>query len=348
MSGVAHAHRPFVHRVRDAAGTRQLPAALSELVRHRVGRPVRARVVDVHPQVLELHLERGPRRGDLVPVHQHAVGEGVDRRRRTSRCSRSRSTARTTTRSPTTCRRRSPTSSGRSSPALRRWHRHSVRPRSRVVGAGLIATGTWDIWGWSKNSLLYVRPTTLRVTANGYAILTSRANIQRVVNEFATTYNTKLNAYKAAGQVPDERTGRDPRDRTRQDQRGRRRQRGAAVALGRAAAARPHRLGRRGVARHPHDPGHAVRGAVLPGDRAVDLLELLGFVRVGAAGMVEGVGLLEHGRVVRLDDARHDRSGRRSTRASPRARSSPTPAPRSTRSTRRAIFSNSFIDTFLP
>jgi len=71
-----------------------------------------------------------------------------------------------------------------------------------VVGAGLIATGTWDIWGWSKNSLLYVKPSTLRVTANGYAIITSRANIQRVVNEFATTYNTKLNAYKAAGKYP--------------------------------------------------------------------------------------------------------------------------------------------------
>lgn len=71
-----------------------------------------------------------------------------------------------------------------------------------TVGAGLIATGTWDIWGWSKNTQLYVRPTTLPVTANGYAIVTSRANIQRVVNEFANTYNTKLNAYKAAGKYP--------------------------------------------------------------------------------------------------------------------------------------------------
>ena len=71
-----------------------------------------------------------------------------------------------------------------------------------VVGAGLISTATWDIWGWSKNTLLYVRPTTLKVTANGYAILTTRANIQRVVNEFATTYNAKLTAYQAAGKYP--------------------------------------------------------------------------------------------------------------------------------------------------
>ncbi|MBL7498518.1 FAD-binding protein [Frankia sp. CNm7] len=71
-----------------------------------------------------------------------------------------------------------------------------------VVGAGLITTSTWDIWGWSKDLLLYVRPTTLRVTANGYAILTTRANIQRVVNEFCTYYNNKLNTYRNNGQYP--------------------------------------------------------------------------------------------------------------------------------------------------
>ncbi|GAA0433096.1 hypothetical protein Acor_07080 [Acrocarpospora corrugata] len=71
-----------------------------------------------------------------------------------------------------------------------------------VVGSGLILTGTWDIWGWSKNTLLYVRPTTLRVTANGYAILTTRANIQRVVSEFYTYYKNALNAYAALGRYP--------------------------------------------------------------------------------------------------------------------------------------------------
>ncbi len=71
-----------------------------------------------------------------------------------------------------------------------------------VVGAGLITTATWDIWGWSKNLLLYVKPSTLRVTANGYAVLTTRANIQRVVNEFATTFQAKLSAYQAQGKYP--------------------------------------------------------------------------------------------------------------------------------------------------
>lgn len=71
-----------------------------------------------------------------------------------------------------------------------------------VVGSGLISTGTWDIWGWSKNSLLYVRPTTLKVTANGYAIHTTRANVQRVVNEFATYYQSKMDAYRAQGRYP--------------------------------------------------------------------------------------------------------------------------------------------------
>ncbi|WP_214412785.1 cholesterol oxidase substrate-binding domain-containing protein [Sphaerisporangium fuscum] len=71
-----------------------------------------------------------------------------------------------------------------------------------VVGSGLIVTGTWDIWGWSKNLLLYVRPTTLRVTANGYAVLTSRNNIQRVVSEFYTYYQNAIGAYAAQGRYP--------------------------------------------------------------------------------------------------------------------------------------------------
>ncbi len=52
-----------------------------------------------------------------------------------------------------------------------------------------------DIWGWSKNVLLYVKPTTLRVTANGYAILTEKANIQRVLNVFHTKFNALLESF---------------------------------------------------------------------------------------------------------------------------------------------------------
>jgi FAD/FMN-containing dehydrogenase len=71
-----------------------------------------------------------------------------------------------------------------------------------IVGSGLITIGTRDIWGWAKNVQLYVRPTALQVTANGYAILRRRADVQRVVSEFYTFLNGQLNTYKAVGQYP--------------------------------------------------------------------------------------------------------------------------------------------------
>jgi FAD/FMN-containing dehydrogenase len=71
-----------------------------------------------------------------------------------------------------------------------------------VVAAGLVATFTYDIWGWSKNLLLYIKPTTLRVTANGYAVLMNRSNVQRALNEFATFYQGRIAAYQASGQYP--------------------------------------------------------------------------------------------------------------------------------------------------
>lgn len=71
-----------------------------------------------------------------------------------------------------------------------------------IVAAGLVTTFTYDIWGWSKNLLLYVRPSTLRVTANGYAILCKRSDVQRVINEFTTRYSSRLAAYQAQGRFP--------------------------------------------------------------------------------------------------------------------------------------------------
>ncbi|MEY9939331.1 cholesterol oxidase substrate-binding domain-containing protein [Streptacidiphilus sp. MAP5-3] len=71
-----------------------------------------------------------------------------------------------------------------------------------IVGSGLITTGTWDIWGWAKNLLLYVRPTTLQVTANGYAILCARSDIQQVVSDFYTYLQGQLTTYQNAGQYP--------------------------------------------------------------------------------------------------------------------------------------------------
>ncbi|MDR0218152.1 MAG: FAD-binding protein [Enterobacteriaceae bacterium] len=59
-----------------------------------------------------------------------------------------------------------------------------------------------DIWGWSKNSLLYVKPSTLRVTANGYAVLTRRQDIQRTVNAFYTQWKSMIEAYSDNWEYP--------------------------------------------------------------------------------------------------------------------------------------------------
>lgn len=59
-----------------------------------------------------------------------------------------------------------------------------------------------DLWGPSRTLLQYVRPTTLRVTANGYAILCKRADLQWVVSEFAAQYRKLLADYQARGEFP--------------------------------------------------------------------------------------------------------------------------------------------------
>jgi len=59
-----------------------------------------------------------------------------------------------------------------------------------------------DLWGASRNLLQYVRPTTLRETANGYAVLTRRTDLQWVVSQFADFYRTLLAQYAARGEYP--------------------------------------------------------------------------------------------------------------------------------------------------
>ncbi|WP_078912271.1 cholesterol oxidase substrate-binding domain-containing protein [Streptomyces sp. NRRL S-646] len=71
-----------------------------------------------------------------------------------------------------------------------------------VAALGLVATLSADIWGPSKNTLLYIKPTTLRVAANGYAVLTTRAQVQQVVAEFTSFYRERLAAYAALGRFP--------------------------------------------------------------------------------------------------------------------------------------------------
>ncbi|MER6347197.1 cholesterol oxidase substrate-binding domain-containing protein [Streptomyces sp. NPDC001595] len=71
-----------------------------------------------------------------------------------------------------------------------------------AAALGLVATGSADIWGPSKNTLLYLRPTTLRVHTNGYAVLTSRGRVQDVVAAFTGHYRRLLTAYAARGRFP--------------------------------------------------------------------------------------------------------------------------------------------------
>ncbi|QFR01954.1 FAD-binding protein [Streptomyces phaeolivaceus] len=84
------------------------------------------------------------------------------------------------------------------------WYLAPVLGNAQLTAAslGLTTTLSADIWGPSKNTLLYLRPTTLRVTANGYAVLTSRDQVQRVVSEFAAFYRERLTAYAAQGRFP--------------------------------------------------------------------------------------------------------------------------------------------------
>ncbi|WP_411149892.1 cholesterol oxidase substrate-binding domain-containing protein [Streptomyces sp. A30] len=71
-----------------------------------------------------------------------------------------------------------------------------------AAALGLVTTLSADIWGPSRNTLLYLKPTTLRVTANGYAVLTTRDQVQRVVAEFTSYYRERLTAYAARGRFP--------------------------------------------------------------------------------------------------------------------------------------------------
>jgi FAD/FMN-containing dehydrogenase len=71
-----------------------------------------------------------------------------------------------------------------------------------VTAAALAATLSHDLWGKSKRLLLYVRPTTLRVTANGYAVLTSRSNVQPVVADFTSFCERLVEAYRSLGRYP--------------------------------------------------------------------------------------------------------------------------------------------------
>ncbi|MCF2134319.1 hypothetical protein IHE27_01395 (plasmid) [Mycetohabitans endofungorum] len=69
-----------------------------------------------------------------------------------------------------------------------------------IATAGLVATHSLDIWGWSKK--LTTIHSTQYTTANGYAVVTSRANVQRVISDFIENYQGRINAYQKQNQYP--------------------------------------------------------------------------------------------------------------------------------------------------
>lgn len=56
--------------------------------------------------------------------------------------------------------------------------------------------------GTARSLLLYVKDSTLRVTACGYAILINRSQVQETVNQFYQWYKTKLASYAEIGKYP--------------------------------------------------------------------------------------------------------------------------------------------------
>src|SRR6185503_7402656 len=59
-----------------------------------------------------------------------------------------------------------------------------------------------DIWGPSKNSLLYIQDTTLKVTANGYALQMKKADVQQAVFDFTSKFSSLLASYEANSKYP--------------------------------------------------------------------------------------------------------------------------------------------------
>lgn len=72
----------------------------------------------------------------------------------------------------------------------------------QVTNAGLTATGAWDMWGWAKDFIHFVKPTTLRVSAGSHAVVTARKNVQRVVHEFSEFITATVAKYREKGQYP--------------------------------------------------------------------------------------------------------------------------------------------------
>lgn len=71
-----------------------------------------------------------------------------------------------------------------------------------ISEAGLASDDAKNLWGASKNTLIYVKDSTLRVTANGYAVLMKKAQVQQAIADFTTEFVTLLEQFQAQSLWP--------------------------------------------------------------------------------------------------------------------------------------------------
>lgn len=71
-----------------------------------------------------------------------------------------------------------------------------------ITQIGLYADNASDLWGPSKDTMIYIKDSTLRVTANGYAVSMNKANVQQAVSEFATIFMNLLISFQSNNQYP--------------------------------------------------------------------------------------------------------------------------------------------------
>ncbi len=71
-----------------------------------------------------------------------------------------------------------------------------------ITAAGLTALLATDLWGASKNLLIWLKPTTLRVHHFSYVAITSRAQAQQVVSDYTSKFLELRDIYSAQGKYP--------------------------------------------------------------------------------------------------------------------------------------------------
>jgi Cholesterol oxidase, substrate-binding/FAD binding domain len=71
-----------------------------------------------------------------------------------------------------------------------------------ITGLGLDASFARDLWGPSKNTLVYIDDATLRVTANGYAVQMKSADVQQAIADFTGKFTAMLADYQKKGLYP--------------------------------------------------------------------------------------------------------------------------------------------------